>query len=136
MNSRIAKLGLILTTLGSGFLWASSAPAENESDLADLGWLAGHWRAERDGAVTEELWTSAEGGMMLGFNRQFRPGERAAFEYLRIEEGPEGIDYVASPGGRTPTRFRLARTGERSAPSRTPSTTGRRSWSIDSTRPA
>ncbi len=115
MCSRTLRFGLILTILIAVLLWPGVAAAQTASTVDDLAWLTGHWRTEHDGAVTEELWTSAEGGIMLGLNRQFRPGGRTAFEYLRIEVGSEGIQYLASPGGQPPTSFRLARSGARSA---------------------
>ena len=34
--------------------------------LAELAWLAGHWRGEGLSGTTEELWLPAEGGAMLG----------------------------------------------------------------------
>lgn len=113
MRESITRLGIVLLLAWLGGA-ATPALAESTATLDELAWLAGHWRSTAEGSVTEELWTTPEGGMMLGLNRQLRPGRRAAFEYLRIESTPEGIDYVASPGGETPTRFRLAHTGERS----------------------
>jgi hypothetical protein len=117
-----------LTTTATALLLLALAPALPAASLDDLGWLAGHWRSEERGAVTgsngtggtvtggtvtEELWTTPAGGLMLGLNRQIRPGRRAAFEFLRIEESAEGIRYVASPGGGPATAFPLARTAER-----------------------
>ena len=48
------------------------------------------------------------GGLMLGLNRAVpkRRG-RTQFEYLRIEERRDGVYYVASPGGRGATPFKL-----------------------------
>jgi hypothetical protein len=83
--------------------------AASQATLDDLAWLAGHWRVERDGVITEEIWTAPAGGLMLGLNRQVRPGRRAGFEYLRVEADGEAVRYVASPGGGAPTVFPLAR---------------------------
>ena len=44
---------------------------------------------------------------MLGLNRVIRPGKRAFFEFLRIEERDGEIAYVAQPGGGASTSFRL-----------------------------
>jgi hypothetical protein len=44
---------------------------------------------------------------MLGLNRDVGPDGRAFFEYLRIEESPDGIVYVASPRGGAATSFKL-----------------------------
>lgn len=79
-------------------------------DLARLAWLAGAWR----GAGTEEVWLAPAGGLMPGLNRTVHEG-RASFEFLRIEQRPDGIAYVASPGGGPPTTFRLVAQAEREA---------------------
>jgi hypothetical protein len=76
--------------------------------LEALHWMVGQWSLEKDGLSMEELWTPPKGGVMLGLHRDVRAGGRAFFEYLRIEERPEGLVYVASPMGRTPTLFPLA----------------------------
>lgn len=93
---------------------ASSAPPppvllSNDPALAHLRFLCGHWAtdAAADGRRVEEHWTSASAGTMLGVSRTTRSGQTTFFEYLRIEHTPDGTFYVASPGGRGETRFRL-----------------------------
>jgi hypothetical protein len=75
--------------------------------LAELSWMAGAWRGEVGGVESEEVWTEPKGGVMLGLHRDVTAGRPAAWEYLRIEDGPGGIVYQASPGGAAPTPFRL-----------------------------
>lgn len=36
------------------------------ADLSSIDWLAGHWRGEAFGGVTEEIWTPPLGGSMMG----------------------------------------------------------------------
>ncbi len=43
----------------------------------------------------------------MAVNRGTRKGKLVGFEYLRIEERPVGIVYVAQPGGRPGTEFTL-----------------------------
>jgi hypothetical protein len=69
--------------------------------------MAGTWRGEEGGVVMEEHWMEPGGGMMPGLHRDVRAGKRTAFEYLRIEEGPEGLIYQASPQGAPATPFLL-----------------------------
>ncbi|HVS14038.1 MAG TPA: DUF6265 family protein [Thermoanaerobaculia bacterium] len=101
-------IAILAAPLAAG---AQEEPVLDDAKLDDLAWLAGRWRVERDGTVTEEVWTEPAGGLMLGLNRQVRPGRRATFEYLRIETDGEAVRYVASPGGGTSTLFPLARVG-------------------------
>ncbi len=91
-------------------------PAELESDLSGLAWLAGSWILVSGNAVSEEHWTRPRGRTMLGLNRTVIDGRTAAFEYMRIESTPEGIVYFASPQGRhPPTRFVLVESSPRRA---------------------
>ena len=82
-------------------------PASDDGALAPVAFLAGHWRSEEQGDVTEEAWLAPLGGMMLGVNRSVPGSGRASFEFLRIEARADGVTYLASPGGSKPTPFRL-----------------------------
>jgi len=46
---------------------------------------------------------------MLAVSRTTAGERTVAFEFLRIEARADGIFYVAQPGGRPPTEFRLTR---------------------------
>ena len=67
----------------------------------------------------EEIWTSARGGALVGLHKDVgvRNGEArmVSFEFLRIEATSSGVDYVAQPGGRPPTRFALVESSGRRA---------------------
>jgi hypothetical protein len=41
------------------------------------------------------------------FHRDVAGGRTVSFEFLRIEKTADGISYIAQPGGRPPTSFRL-----------------------------
>jgi Domain of unknown function (DUF6265) len=77
--------------------------AAAEPTLDDLAWIAGHWS---EGNV-EELWLAPKGGVMLGMSRTIRRNGTAAFEFIRIATTGDGIAYIAQPGGRPPTSFKL-----------------------------
>ena len=93
---------IVLTVVVAAFAGASG-------DLNDLSFLEGEWRGESGGAVIEERWTDGAGGTMLGLSRTLSSGKIAAFEFLRIEARADGVFYVAQPGGRPPTEFKLTR---------------------------
>lgn len=105
----IAVAGLVLLAVTS----ASEEPARHQ--LTDLGWMAGTWSSAGDGVHSEELWTEPRGGVMLGLHRDVRPERAVAWEFLRIEERPKGIVYLASPRGVAPTPFDLVELTERRA---------------------
>ena len=98
------------------FLSAATAAAEGgaRTSLTDLAWMAGSWSNTDNGKVSEEYWTAPAGNLMLGIHRDV-DGERAAFEYLRIEQLSTGITMLASPQGRPATPFALVESGKERA---------------------
>jgi len=73
-----------------------------DPDLRELAWMTGHW-ASRDGELRmEEHWTQPAAGSMMGINRMMSGERTLSFEFLRIVAGPDGVVYLASPGGRNP----------------------------------
>lgn len=77
--------------------------------LDDLKWMNGYWTNQENGSTSEELWSTAAGGMMVGVNRSVYPNGKSSFEFLRIVESQGKVVYLASPGGQTPTPFTLAK---------------------------
>ena len=63
----------------------------------------------------EELWMPPSGSLMLGLHRDVFSSELAFFEYLRIENSPRGIYYIASPAGRQEGFFLLVESGGKRA---------------------
>ena len=111
---RMLKMNLIkLLTLAS--IFTSSAFSQATSELADLGWITGHWSGPVGRANSEEHWIAPAGGAMFGVSRTIAKDRVVAFEFLRIEKRSDGIFYVAQPGGRPPTEFKLTRSTPTSA---------------------
>jgi len=94
---------LLLAVVGVPAVWAQGG------GVADLSWLAGHWRSQMGRAALEEVWIAPAGGAMLGVSRTIARERMVAFEFLRIETRADGTYYVAQPGGRPPTAFKLTR---------------------------
>ncbi|WP_421789986.1 DUF6265 family protein [Hyphobacterium sp.] len=101
--------------LAAGLVLTGAAAAD-DPDVAErrawmeeqgsLAWIEGHWRRESEGRVSEEIWTNGEGGLYLGVNRSIRDGQARAFEYMRIVNTDEGMQYCAQPGGGEAVCFR------------------------------
>lgn len=73
------------------------------------GWMAGCWEAVSDDRWTEECWTSARGGMMLGSSRSAKDDRVDQWEAMQIIADPSGgMAFWASPNGtkRTPFAWR------------------------------
>jgi hypothetical protein len=88
---------------------AQNHPAPTAATVAKLAWLEGDWVSTAGDVKTEERWTSAAGGAMLGLSRTIKGERMVAFEFLRIVEREGGLSYIAQPNGNPPTTFPLAR---------------------------
>ncbi len=82
---------------------------------ADLAFMKGAWEGGRPGMKFEERWTEEAGGLMLGVSRTVKGDKAIGFEFLRIEFRADGIFYVAQPGGRPKTEFKLTASDGKSA---------------------
>ena len=88
-------------------LWAMQVWGQQAASLDSLKWLTGAWRMEKAGKVIEEQWTTPAGGMMLSVGRTIANGKLVEFEFVRIEQRGDSLEYVAQPGGQPPTEFKL-----------------------------
>lgn len=107
MKTTLCTILVVSATALVPFFQEPSQTPKAIDKLESLAWMAGHWQQQGKGGLTEEMWLPARGKMMIGVNRSVRGEKKASFEFLRIEEGPDGIDYLASPQGTKPTPFRL-----------------------------
>lgn len=67
--------------------------------------MVGDWCAVQGAQQFEERWTGAEDGRMFAVTRNFDGSRLSGFEFLRIEQGPQGWIFRAQPGGREATDF-------------------------------
>ena len=87
----------------------ASKPSADKLTLDDITWLAGHWRAEGDDRMSEELWMPARGRVMLGLNRSVKGKAHGRFEFLRIVQTKIDTYYWARPGGAKETPFKMTK---------------------------
>jgi hypothetical protein len=96
--------------------WGCGAAAEEPAKaLEALSWLEGHWISESDAGRTEEIWTDAAGGLLVGVHRDVYASGKASFEFLRLAVQDGGVVYLAQPSGRPATAFPLVESGDRFA---------------------
>jgi Domain of unknown function (DUF6265) len=81
----------------------------------DLAFMQGAWAGGPPGMKFEERWTEEAGGLMLGISRTVKGDKAIGFEFLRIEFRADGVFYVAQPGGRPKTEFKLTASDGKSA---------------------
>jgi hypothetical protein len=106
---RSTWLAILLMLSAAAILAPLSAqqPTEKKTTIADLTWISGAWVLEHGGTRTEETWSPAASNAILGMSRTLRGDRMVAFEFLRIVQRNDGIFYVAQPGGRPATDFKL-----------------------------
>ena len=75
--------------------------------------LAGCWEQRReDGGWTEECWTDARGGVMIGSGRDGKGDAVGHWEWMRIERGADGtVTFFGSPKGASPVGFKAIESG-------------------------
>ncbi len=113
MNRRASQR--FWTIAGVALLWPAASGAEAESAaISALEWMAGSWSGTQEGVASEEHWTTAAGGALVGMHKDVRGDRMISFEFLHIVADETGrICYLASPGGAPPTAFCATQIGER-----------------------
>lgn len=113
-----AAAALLAAALGGlAFAQAPAAPSSTAAEPMDksatgpllpLAWMHGCWEGKVNQRDFREEWLPLTGDMMIGASQTAMKGKTIDFEYLRLEQRPEGIFYIAVPSGRNETAFRLA----------------------------
>ena len=88
-------------------LFALTLTAQDKPSFEKLAWIAGNWSGKMGRAVIQENWLPPAGDAMLGVSRTIAGPRMVAFEFLRIVRKEGEIYYIAQPGGRPPTEFKL-----------------------------
>jgi hypothetical protein len=70
-------------------------------------WMAGSWRLDDRGTRVEEVWTNANGNLMLGMSKTVTAKGKVNFEFVRIAEVDGKLAYIAQPQGQPLTTFPL-----------------------------
>ena len=85
---------------------AAATLAVGDVRAADLPrWLEGCWKGSRAATTFQEKWSIADNASMIAVSYTTRSGKLFEFEFLRISVRPEGVVYIAQPGGAPPTEF-------------------------------
>jgi len=99
---------ILIGCLALGGTVAGAEPAV--ATVADLAWLAGGWRMERNGRVVEEHWLPPAGGTMLGVSRTVKEDQTLEYEFMVLRADAAGVlHFHASPSGQAGAAFRLVR---------------------------
>ena len=110
-SSHLRRPLAFCAVIATAIAWSTAGAAP--APLAALAWMAGSWSSGDGRSSSEEHWTTAEGGLMVGMNRTLRDGRAVAFEFLRIVQRGDSLIYVAMPDGRSETGFPLKELSDR-----------------------
>ena len=62
-----------------------------KASIEDISWVAGHWRGEALGGITEEIWSPPLGGSMMGSFKLVVNDEVNFYELETISEENESL---------------------------------------------
>ncbi len=115
MTRSLISASLVALVLASfSAMLAQTKPAK----VRDLGWIAGCWEINKPEKKTlvSEQWMLPAGDAMIGMSRTVRDGKLGGFEFLRIVQTSDGIDYISKPEeNKEETAFRLTNFSSRRA---------------------
>ncbi|MGH8714763.1 MAG: DUF6265 family protein [Casimicrobiaceae bacterium] len=88
---------------------AAGRPADKPArgPLSPLAWVRGCWEGKVNQREFREEWLPLTGDMMIGVSQTALKGKTVDYEYLRLEQRPDGVFYVAAPSGKNEAAFRL-----------------------------
>lgn len=92
MAGHPAPLSLVLALAVVGAADAFAQPPNPR--VADLEWMAGSWRGEEEGAISEETWARPEGDTMIGMWRLVGGGKARVLEILVLREDEKGVSLL------------------------------------------
>ena len=104
MRTVTVLIGILVLT-GSVAAAQQSSVAAPTATTAMPGWMAGCWVEKSEKAWTEECWTSARGGVMIGSGRTGAGETVRSWEAMQILAEPGGLAFYAAPRGLNRTRF-------------------------------
>lgn len=76
-------------------------------------WMAGTWMTEDGASWSDEVWTDARGGLMLGIARTGFGPRLNSWELAQIRQKPDGtISFLAQPQGKPASEFPMVLVSE------------------------
>jgi hypothetical protein len=107
----IRRLALGFAVVLAGLAPAGAAPAQEKQSVAQLAFLAGTWRGpSSSGATAEEIFSTAEGGVMLSAGREFQGGKCVFYDLVVFVEKDGAVSLIPHPNGRrSPRAFPLVK---------------------------
>ena len=88
---------------------AGAAAVAGDDALGQLAWLRGCWQGKVNQREFREMWLAPLGGVMLGASHTVLQGKTSDFEFMRIEQRPDGsVVYSLAVPEQKQMEFKLA----------------------------
>ena len=80
----ITSLLVVQSFVGNDF--KKSQKGMRSFNINDFSWLAGHWKGDGFGGVSEEIWAQPVDGTMMGMYRHVKEGKLVFYEFLLLDK--------------------------------------------------
>ncbi len=89
----IAWLSLLFTVycVGQNTVSLPEGATSPKADLSQISWMAGHWKGEAFGGVTEEIWSPPLGGSMMCVFKLVTDGAVNFYEICHLREVEQSL---------------------------------------------
>ena len=87
------------TALAQHTLSLQDGQVSPDASIEDVAWIAGHWRGEAFGGITEEIWSPPMGKSIMGMFRLIKEGKVDFYEMEIIVEENGGLLRTSFGGG-------------------------------------
>lgn len=77
--------------------------------IDNAAFLAGCWQGEAGGANIRETYTAPQAGSMLGNSQVVSKGKTDFFEFIRLVQTPDGVEYRPLPNAKSAASFKLVK---------------------------
>lgn len=92
----IILLSISASLYSQKILTLGNATSPN-TNLDQVAWIAGHWKAEKFGFTNEEIWTAPLGGSMMGIYRSDNENYKSYYEIRQITQEDETLIFRLKP---------------------------------------
>jgi hypothetical protein len=82
---------LFLLLLAFSLTNVSAQTSQTGGKLADIAFIEGHWKANREGTSIEGVWSAPEGDNIVGFMRMMKESKVTLYELFAFEQTPQGL---------------------------------------------
>jgi hypothetical protein len=103
----VAALSFVLSAAATAQAPAPEITKLDTNSMQELSWLYGCWGGKVNGRDFREQWMPLRGNVLLGLGSTEFEGKLQSYEFLRIEQRPDGIFYVAKPSDQAEAAFKL-----------------------------